>query len=71
MRQPDGFSPRPSAFSTGEFAAVLDAFADARNPAAHGEVVDRAVVGQWRDRMLGVGVESVVATLAAVRRRSS
>ena len=59
------------AFFTGEFAAVLDAFAEARNPAAHGEVVDRAVVGQWRDRMLGVGAESVVGKLASVRMRQA
>ncbi|MBL0171939.1 MAG: hypothetical protein IPP90_14705 [Gemmatimonadaceae bacterium] len=59
------------AYFTGAFAAVLDAFADVRNSAAHGGVIDRAVVGHWRDRMLGVGMESVVTRLAAVRVRQA
>lgn len=54
------------AFFTGEFAVILDNFADARNPAAHGGIVDRAEVVRWRDRLLGVGSESVMTRLAAV-----
>jgi hypothetical protein len=57
------------AFFTGEFAVILNDFADARNPAAHGSTLDRALVLQWRDRMLGVGSESIMTRLAAVRPR--
>lgn len=57
-------------YLTGEFAVVLDEFAQARNPAAHGGTVERAVVAMWRDRLLGVGAHSVITRLAGVRRRS-
>lgn len=55
------------AYFTGEFAVILDAFAEARNSAAHGSAIDRAVVIQWRDRLLGVGTDSVMTKLADVR----
>ena len=57
------------AFFTGEFAVVLDAFAQARNPAAHGDTISRDKVVQWRDRLLGVGADSVIRRLAEVRVR--
>ena len=57
------------AFFTGEFAAFIDAFADARNPAAHGDNVDRATAITWRDQLLGVGSAGFIARLAAVRAR--
>ena len=57
------------AFFTGEFPVVLDAFADARNPAAHGDTIDREVVMHWRNRLLGVGSDSVMTRLAGVRPR--
>ncbi len=58
------------AWLTREFAAILDAFAqEARNPGSHTEVVPRDVVVRWRDRMLGVGGESVFGRLGRVRRR--
>lgn len=50
-------------------AAVVHAFArEARNPASHGDVVQRDVVMHWRDQLLGVGCEGVLPRLARVRR---
>jgi len=58
------------AWLTGDFAVVLDGFAqEARNDAAHGVPVDRAVVQRWRDRLLGVGCDGVLCRLARVKRR--
>ena len=55
------------AWLTNEFAVALDAVAvEARNPAAHGELLPRDVVIRWRDRMLGVGCESLLTQLARV-----
>jgi hypothetical protein len=51
---------------TNEFAAVIDQFAEARNPSAHGEAVDRATVVAWRNRLLGVGSDCVIGRLALV-----
>ncbi len=59
------------AWFTGDFATVIDAFADARNPAAHGSALDRETVVMWRNRLLGVGAESVVGKLATVRLRQA
>jgi hypothetical protein len=59
------------AWFTGDFAAVIDSFADARNPAAHGSALDRETVMMWRNRLLGVGAESVVGKLALVRMRQT
>ena len=57
------------AWFTNEFAAVIDQFAEARNPAAHGEAVDRATVVAWRNRLLGVGSDCVIGRLALVAPR--
>lgn len=57
------------AWCTGALAVVLDEFARVRNAAAHGEPVTRAQVVQWRNRLLGVGSESVVGRLGRVRGR--
>ncbi|HYW32889.1 MAG TPA: hypothetical protein VE869_15420 [Gemmatimonas sp.] len=55
----------------GEFAVILDAFVEeARNPASHGASLPREVVVRWRNRLLGVGHESLVTRLAKVQRRS-
>lgn len=59
------------AWFTGAFPAIVDEFAAARNPAAHGEWVERETVIGWRNQMLGVGSESVIGRLAAVRARSA
>ena len=59
------------AWFTGAFPAIVDEFAVARNPAAHGEWVERETVMGWRNRMLGVGSESVIGRLAAVRAKSA
>lgn len=54
---------------TGDLAITIDGFADeARNPVAHGEPVARDVVLRWRDRLLGVGGEGIVARLARIKR---
>jgi len=58
------------AWFTGEFPLILDNFAtEARNPAAHGEQLSREVVVHWRNRLLGVGSESVLVRLARVSPR--
>src|SRR6185437_3409509 len=59
------------AWFTGQLPAILDAFAQVRNPAAHGaRRIDRPVATMWRDRLLGVGCEGVLVSLANVRLRS-
>jgi hypothetical protein len=57
------------AWFTSDFAAFADGFAEARNPAAHGDTVLRETVVQWRNRLLGVGAEGIVGKLAAVTRK--
>jgi hypothetical protein len=55
---------------TADFAAILEGFAvEARNPAAHGECVSREIIFRWRDRLLGVGTESILTRLAKVQRK--
>jgi len=52
-----------------ECATAIDGFArEARNPAAHGDIVARDVVIRWRDRLLGVGCEGLLPRLARIRR---
>ena len=52
-----------------ECATAIDGFArEARNPAAHGDVVSRDAVIRWRDLLLGVGCEGLLPRLARVRR---
>jgi hypothetical protein len=55
---------------TGEFPVMLDAFAEVRNAAAHGERIDRKRATEWRDRTLGVGSIGEVVELAKVRVKS-
>ncbi len=53
-----------------ECAIALDGFVrEARNPAAHGDLVPREVVIRWRNRLLGVGCDGLLARLARVRRK--
>ena len=54
---------------TGAGAAIIDQFAAARNPAAHGEALDRATVVTWRNRLLGVGCDCVIGRLALIAPR--
>jgi hypothetical protein len=58
------------AWFTGELPVVLDAFAQVRNAAAHGERIDRRTATEWRDRVLGVGCVGEVVELAKVRVKS-
>jgi hypothetical protein len=52
-----------------EAAAAIAGFAhEARNPAAHGDTVPRAVVLRWRNQLLGVGCDGVLPRLARIRR---
>lgn len=58
------------AWFTNELAVILDRFAiEARNPASHGDVVARETIIRWRNRLLGVGGESVIGRVARVQRR--
>jgi hypothetical protein len=50
---------------------VLADFARYRNPAAHEAVAGRAFVSRWRQRILGIGCEGVLARLAGVRAATS
>ena len=54
---------------TGAGAAIIDQFAAARNPAAHGGALDRATVVTWRNRLLGVGCDCVIGRLALIAPR--
>lgn len=49
------------------FPAVAAALADARNPRAHTAVVDRATATHWRNRLVGVGCEGDLVSLAKAR----
>ncbi|MEJ7811442.1 MAG: hypothetical protein WKG32_13605 [Gemmatimonadaceae bacterium] len=51
----------------GQLPAILDAFAQVRNPATHEARLDRRTATQWRDRLLGVGCQGVLVELALVR----
>jgi hypothetical protein len=51
------------------FPAVLDALADARNPAAHSATIDRDTAAHWRNRLVGIGCEGELVTLARTRVR--
>ena len=58
------------AWFTNELAVILDNFThEARNPSAHAGKVSRETIMRWRNRLLGVGSESVVGRLAKVQRR--
>jgi hypothetical protein len=46
---------------------VLRELKDVRNPAAHGEVVDRARIVELRDRLVGVGCKGNLLELAQVQ----
>jgi len=59
------------AWFTAEFAAFLDEFAKVRNCSAHGERIESETVIKWRDRLLGVGSESVMGKLALVKVRGA
>ena len=52
---------------TGDFAVTIDGLREVRNPGAHEARVDRATAVLWRDRLVGVGCEGVLARLAGVR----
>ena len=49
------------------FPAMLDALAAVRNPAAHSGTIDRGTATQWRNRLVGVGCEGDLVSLAKTR----
>ena len=49
--------------------AIARSLAEVRNPGSHSAVIDRATATHWRERMIGVGVEGDLVTLAKVRVR--
>jgi hypothetical protein len=49
------------------FPAIVAELADARNPGAHSAVIDRATATRWRNRLIGVGCEGDLVTLAKAR----
>lgn len=44
--------------------AIMDAFREVRNPGTHSDLVDRATVALWRDRLIGVGCAGDLSELA-------
>ena len=50
---------------SGQLSPILAEFIEVRNPGVHEARVDRATATGWRDRLLGVGCEGVVARLSA------
>lgn len=48
---------------------LLRDLAELRNPAAHSEAVSREAAARWRDRMLGIGGQSIVGELGGLRSR--
>lgn len=57
-----GASPN-GAWLVGQWPPVLEDLARFRNPGAHGAVVKKADAKRWRDRLLGVGVQSDLVEL--------
>jgi hypothetical protein len=55
------------AWFTGQLPAILETLARARNPAAHGELVDRDHIMQLRNQLIGVGYKGDLLDLAQVR----
>jgi hypothetical protein len=51
----------------GSLPAILAELADARNPGAHSAVVDRATATHWRNRLVGIGCEGDLVSLAKAR----
>ncbi|MEO8031643.1 MAG: hypothetical protein ABI765_12385, partial [Gemmatimonadota bacterium] len=54
---------------SGSIAPILKDFILVRNPGTHEERVSREIAVRWRNRLVGVGCEGVVAQLARVRRK--
>ncbi|MDH5198407.1 MAG: hypothetical protein OEY20_14290, partial [Gemmatimonadota bacterium] len=51
----------------GQLPAILDALADDRNPGSHAARIPRDTARQWREQIVGVGCEGVLAALAKCR----
>jgi hypothetical protein len=49
--------------------AIARSLAEVRNPGSHSAVIDRATATQWRERMIGIGVEGDLVALAKVKVR--
>jgi hypothetical protein len=62
--------PRASAqWFAGSLPAILDAFADIRNPGTHAERVDGETATRWRDQIAGVGCSGHLLELARLGMR--
>ena len=64
-----GSGLRPSAWFTGQLPAILDDFRTVRNEGTHAAPVDRDTAVRWRNRIVGVGCQGVLAELANARAR--
>ncbi len=57
------------AWFTGSLPAIVDDLRTVRNPGTHAERIEREVATRWRDRLVGVGAQGILAELAHVRPR--
>jgi hypothetical protein len=57
------------AWFAGQLPAILDALATDRNPGAHVARITRDMARRWRERIVGVGCEGILAALARSRVR--
>jgi len=54
----------------GQLPAILDALAGERNPGSHATRIPRDTARRWREQIVGVGCEGVLAALAKCRVRA-
>jgi hypothetical protein len=57
------------AWFAGQLPAILDALAADRNPGSHADRIPRDTARRWREQIVGVGCEGVLASLARCRVR--
>jgi hypothetical protein len=55
-----------SVWLTGSLPAILTELAKLRNPAAHGEKMNRDEAARWRRQLVGVGCQGELVRLAGV-----
>ncbi len=67
MRQALTLRLRDGSWFVNGFPTAIADLAEVRNRAAHAERIARAETIAWRDELLGVGREGVLARLARVR----
>jgi hypothetical protein len=67
LRQALALRLRDGSWFVNDLPAALAGWPDVRNRAAHSERVDRQTATAWRNELVGVGCQGVLARLGAVR----